>query len=68
MKKILLLCSLLMGMTSFAQKKTLDHDVYNGWKHVAGSKISNKGNYVAFQIVPQEVDGVLTLRRTKNGQ
>lgn len=68
MKKMLLLCGLLLSVAGYAQKKQLDHDVYNGWKHVAASKISTKGNYVAFQIVPQEGDGVLTLRRTKNGK
>ena len=68
MKQMLLLCSLLLTAASYAQKKPLDHSVYDGWKHVEASKISTKGNYVSFQIAPQEGDGMLTLRRTKNGQ
>ena len=57
-----------MNLACYAQKKPLDHDVYDGWKHVGNSKISSKGNYVTFQIDPQEGDGVLILRRNKNGQ
>ena len=68
MKQMLLLCSLLLTAASYAQKKPLDHSVYDGWKHVEASKISTKGNYVSFQIAPQEGDGMLTLRRTKSGQ
>ena len=68
MKNILLLCSVLLSVASHAQKKPLDHDAYNGWKHVEASKISTKGNYVSYQIDPQEGDGALTLRSTKTGK
>ena len=68
MKKTLILFSFLLATVSYAQKKPLDHDVYNGWETVGAGKISNKGNYITFQVNPQEGDGVLTLRRNKNGQ
>ena len=61
MKKLLFLCALLIASVSFAQKRHLDHSVYDGWKHVENSKISDKGNFVVTQIDPQEGDGVLTI-------
>ena len=68
MKKIFLLGCLLLSTVSFAQKRPLDHSVYDGWKHVESSKISNKGNFVVIQTDPQQGDGVLTIHRVKNGQ
>ena len=46
MKKILLLCTLLLTATGYAQKKPLDHTVYNEWNTVGAGKISTKGNYL----------------------
>ena len=57
-----------MTATGYAQKKPLDHTVYNGWNTVGAGKISTKGNYLSFQVNPQEGDGMLTLRRNKNGE
>ncbi|MBR2161458.1 MAG: hypothetical protein IJ924_03575 [Bacteroidaceae bacterium] len=68
MKKIFLLGCLLLSTVSFAQKRPLDHSVYDGWKHVESSKISTKGNFVVIQTDPQQGDGVLTIHRVKNGQ
>lgn len=65
---LLTCCGLLATLVCHAQKKPLDHDVYNDWKHVAASKVSSHGAYIAYQILPQEGDGVLTLRRSRNGE
>jgi len=63
MKKIvfsgfLLGCALL----SFAQKKPLDHTVYDAWQSIGEKLISNNGRYVAYTVNPQEGDGVLVIQ------
>lgn len=46
----------------FAQKKPLDHTVYDGWQSIGERAISNNGKYVAYVINPQEGDGVLVVQ------
>jgi hypothetical protein len=68
MKKFLLLMALFGAGLSQAQaqqqatKKPLTHDVYDGWKGVVGDKLSNNGQYVLFNVDPQEGDGALYIR------
>ena len=50
-----------------AQKKPLDHTVYDGWQSIAERIISNNGKFAAYTINPQEGDGVLVIQQT-NGQ
>ena len=45
-----------------AQKKPLDHTVYDNWQSIADRAISNDGKYVAYAINPQEGDGVLVIQ------
>ncbi|MHC2990307.1 hypothetical protein OB13_01400 [Pontibacter sp. HJ8] len=45
-----------------ATKKPLTHDVYDSWKGVEGDKISNNGQYVLFNVNPQEGDGALYIK------
>ena len=63
MKKILLLAGLLTvsGLAS-AQKKPLDHTVYDSWQSVGATSISPKGNVISYEVNPQEGDGMLTFR------
>lgn len=49
-----LLCSLVFG-----QKKTLDHTVYNDWKTLKNSKVSDNGRFVSYEITPHRGDGFL---------
>lgn len=58
----------LLPVLSFAQtKKTLNHDVYDGWKSVGERLISNDGNYIVYAINPQEGDGEMVIRNLKTG-
>ncbi len=57
----LLLCCLPAG-SLFAQKKPLDHSVYDGWQRVGEKQVSPDGNWVAYTIDPQEGDGTLHWR------
>jgi dipeptidyl aminopeptidase/acylaminoacyl peptidase len=63
MKKIVFPCILLLCcIFSIAQKKPLDHTVYDGWQSIGERLISNNGKYVAYTILPQEGDGVLVIQ------
>ena len=68
MKNLLLLMALFGAGLSQAQaqqpttKKPLTHDVYDSWKAVGGDKISNNGQYVLFNVDPQEGDGALYIK------
>lgn len=50
-----------------AQKKPLDHDVYDSWKDVESSSISGNGQYVLYEINPFRGDGTLFLHDTDQG-
>lgn len=54
---------LVFSLHSFAQKKPLDHSVYDGWQNIAERIISDNGEFVAFTVVPQEGDGQLYIKR-----
>ena len=68
MKRILSLCLLLLNLTVNAQKKPLDHSVYDQWQSIKDVVISNDGNWMSYTIAPQEGDGQLMIHHLKNGQ
>lgn len=44
----------------FGQNKIpVDHRVYDSWKSIEGQIISNDGNYISYEVNPQEGDGSL---------
>ena len=56
-KSLFLSLALFLSATLlFSQKKTLDHTVYDNWKSLTNTNVSNKGNVVATLIAPQEGD------------
>ena len=48
-----------------ADKKPLDHSVYDSWESVSQVLISNDGNYVAYIVAPQEGDSLLYITNLK---
>jgi dipeptidyl aminopeptidase/acylaminoacyl peptidase len=50
---------LLLTSTSFAQKKPLNHTVYDSWESVGIKQLSNQGQWAAYSVVKQEGDAVL---------
>ncbi len=64
MKNLLLLLGSFIMLTVTAQKKPLDHSVYDGWQSIGDRSISNNGQYVAYSVNPQEGDGVLYIQST----
>ena len=65
MKRILLLIPVFfISLFTFAQKKVLDHSVYDAWQSIGERKISSDGQWVAYTVDVQEGDGMLVLQRT----
>jgi dipeptidyl aminopeptidase/acylaminoacyl peptidase len=62
MRYISILFLLVVTVAVKAQKKPLDHTVYDNWQSIADRAISNDGKFVAYAINPQEGDGVLVLQ------
>ncbi len=60
--KLKILALLLLALPAGAQKKPLDHSVYDSWQKVDTTVVSRDGNYVAYVVSPQEGDGTLYIR------
>src|SRR6185503_21327554 len=59
-----LLTLLLAGLAGVAQKKPLDHSVYDGWQNINERYISNDGRWAVYTITPQEGDATLVIQAT----
>ena len=55
----------LLFQTSLAQKKPLDHSVYDSWQSIGQKIISNDGRWVVYTIDPQEGDNDLVIQSTE---
>ena len=65
MKQIVLLFALLVcAHIASAQKKVLDHSVYDSWQSIGEKKISSDGQWIAYTIDVQEGDGTLVIQKT----
>ncbi|MBN2011298.1 S9 family peptidase [candidate division KSB1 bacterium] len=59
----LLFCFLFaLSQIQAQDKQPLDHSVYDNWKNLNGASISNNGEYVSFEINPQDGDGWLYIK------
>ncbi len=56
---LLLLTGCVLSFSAAAQKKPLDHTVYDGWQRVGEKQVSSNGNWVAYTVDLQEGDGNL---------
>ncbi len=59
MRKLFLTCVSLCSLFALAQKKPLDHSVYDSWQSISDRSLSNDGKYLTYSVNPQEGDGVL---------
>lgn len=66
MKKLFAAFLLLTAINTIAQKKPLDHTVYDNWKSIGERMISNDGQYVVYTVNPQEGDGDLVIQNPLN--
>lgn len=62
-KYSLLVCAVIWATTLSAQKKVLNHSVYDTWQSIGEKYISNDGRVIVYTIVPQEGDGFLWIRK-----
>jgi dipeptidyl aminopeptidase/acylaminoacyl peptidase len=53
---------LLFPLILLAQKKPLDHSVYDGWQSIGERTISNDGKWVVYTVTPQEGDATLFIQ------
>ena len=61
-KKALILAAISFLVTNAqAQKKPLDHTVYDEWQSIGFSLLSNDGNWAAYQVKTQESDNTLAV-------
>jgi len=69
MYKSPLLLGLALSLTLLvdAQKKPLDHTVYDAWQRVGEKQVSSDGNWVSYTIDPQEGDGKMYLKGFARG-
>ncbi|HEY8396504.1 MAG TPA: S9 family peptidase, partial [Flavihumibacter sp.] len=69
MRSICFLLGLLVySAFGFAQKKPLDHSVYDQWQSLGEKIISADGNWLAYTVNVQEGDGQLVIQSTQNAQ
>ncbi len=61
-KTAISLLALVVALTSYSQKKPLDHTVYDGWQRIGERMISNDGKWVVYTIDPQEGDNELVIQ------
>lgn len=60
-KNTILALFLILGSFSYAQKKPLDHSVYDAWQSIGVRKLSNDGQKIYYEVNPQEGDKTLFL-------
>ncbi len=67
MKRILLFTALILTVSfASAQKKPLDHNVYDSWKSVGAFNMTEDGKYTIFMVNPQEGDNYLVSMNLMN--
>lgn len=57
MKQIIYPVFLFISTLTWAQKKPLDHTVYDQWQRIGDKLISPNGEWVVYTVEPQEGDG-----------
>jgi len=61
-RTLLLLIVLCVSWPATAQKRALDHDVYDSWNSLGQTRISDDGNWFMYMLNPQEGDSRLIIQ------
>ena len=64
-KILFLVLTAVLSIIAIAQKKPLDHSVYDSWESIAQISVSNDGLYVVYTVAPQDGDSVLYVTHIK---
>ncbi|MGQ9621443.1 MAG: hypothetical protein ACUVTX_10750, partial [Bacteroidales bacterium] len=62
---VLVVC---VNLLASGQKIPLTHDVYDGWKSLSSSAVSDDGKWITYEINPQQGDGWLYIFNTATKQ
>ncbi|MBR4134632.1 MAG: hypothetical protein IKU04_08940, partial [Bacteroidales bacterium] len=69
MKKTLIIAACFIACTgAFAQKKPLDHSVYDGWQSTSAMTLTDDGGILTYLVSPQEGDAELVVVNTATGR
>ena len=68
MRRFFIFSFLLSAITIYGQKPPLDHSVYDSWKSVSQTLISDNGEWTAYAINPQQGDGWLYINNNQTGK
>lgn len=69
MKRTLTLAAcVLVCITATAQKKVLDHTVYDDWQSTTAPVLTDDGRIMSYQITPQQGDAELVIVETATGR
>ena len=63
----MLMCALI-GSSAYAQKKPLDHSVYDSWKSLNGISVPQNGDILIYNINPGEGDTELVIENIRTGK
>ncbi|MFN2438545.1 MAG: hypothetical protein ABR503_05055, partial [Chitinophagaceae bacterium] len=64
MNRLFTIIILVISFATNAQKKPLDHTVYDSWQSIGERMISNDGKWVVYTVTPQEGDANLFIQST----
>ena len=65
---VLALYALSLDVRGQAGKRPLTYDVYDTWKSIQGTTLSRDGQWLAYAVTAQGVDGELIVRNLQSGQ
>jgi hypothetical protein len=68
MRRLFIFSFLLTSFTINGQKLPLDHSVYDSWKSVSQTLISDNGEWTTYAINPQQGDGWLYINNNQTGK
>ena len=69
MKKVLTFFLLFCcTWSASAQKKPLDHSVYDSWQDITNAQLTIDGKYLLYEVNPQDGDGTLVVHRFSDGK
>ena len=58
----------LLAQSAVAGKKPLSYDVYDAWWSIQGTTLSRDGEWLAYALTSQGLDGQLVVRNLRTGQ
>jgi dienelactone hydrolase len=72
-RSIVILCGALVVaqwslVAQTPAKRPLSYDVFDSWKSIGGTRLSNDGQWLAYSLTSQADDPILVLRNLKTGQ